>query len=458
LLNRIAVATSVAVSLSILAAAAGFLHHPGERLGQDLAVTANQGVSPVAGEVLLTVEEIAAAESDPAGSDTADSETAGGLTDRTVSLDRGETLMELLLRAELPRDQAHAVVAALKPVHDPRRFQAGQSFVLRFDTGDSRFVGLEFDPAADRSVSVSFDNGRYQAAAVRHPLEKRLHLARGRIETSLYQAGSQAGLPAPVMHALINKLFNYEVDFQRDLQPGDEFEVLFEQYLTDSGVVARTGDIQFAALTLSGKRRELYRFGDDGAPAEYFTGKGSSVRKALLKTPVDGARLTSGFGMRMHPVLGFSKMHRGVDFGAAPGTPIYAAGTGVVDEAGSKGAYGNYVRIRHSGDVSTAYAHMSRFGTGVRRGARVAQGDIIGYVGSTGRTTGPHLHYEVLLRDRQVNPGSVTLPAGRTLEGRSLKLFQDQVASVQALLAARTTDGAATIDLVSSPARKEATR
>ncbi|QJE74909.1 M23 family metallopeptidase [Aerophototrophica crusticola] len=375
---------------------------------------------------------------------------------KLVNLGRGETLMQLLLDAEVPQEHAQGAISALRGVYDPRRMRSGQEIKVLFDhsAGDGKFVGFEFQPAVERSVSVSFDGVRFQAAEVAKPLQRRWVAAQGRIESSLYQAGYASGVPTPVLNALINKLFNYDVDWQRDIQPGDSFEVLYEQYLTESGEVAKVGTVSYAALTLSGKRRELFLYEDSDGSADYFTRKGESVRKALLRTPVDGARLTSGFGMRMHPLLGYSKMHKGADFGAPTGTPVFAAGDGIVEEAGQKGAYGNYVRIRHNREIATAYAHLSRFGSGLRRGARVNQGDVIGYVGSTGRSTGPHLHYEVHRGGKQVNPMSVDLPTGRNLDGKELKRFQAVLAQIED----RYADAQAGLTLVSASAGRPAAK
>lgn len=369
---------------------------------------------------------------------------------KLVNLGRGETLSQLLLEAEVPQEHVHGAISALKGVYDPRRLKSGQEVEVLFDHsgGDERFVGFAFQPAVERSVSVSFDGVRFQAAEVAKPLQRRWVAGQGRIESSLYQAGYAAGVPTPVLNALINKLFNYDVDWQRDIQPGDSFEVLYEQYLTESGEVAKVGTVGYAALTLSGKRRELFLYEDSDGSADYYTRKGESVRKALLRTPVDGARLTSGFGMRMHPLLGYSKMHKGADFGAPTGTPVFAAGDGVVEEVGPKGAYGNYIRIRHNREIATAYAHLSRFGSGLRRGGRVSQGDVIGYVGSTGRSTGPHLHYEVHRGGKQVNPMSVDLPTGRNLDGKELRRFQAVVAQIED----RYADAQAGVALASAPA------
>jgi murein DD-endopeptidase MepM/ murein hydrolase activator NlpD len=220
------------------------------------------------------------------------------------------------------------------------------------------------------------------------------------------------------------KPFSYDVDFQRDIQPGDRFEVLYERMVDEQGRAIRNGDVLAATLVVGGRSLTLYRFDDD-----WFDPNGKSVRKALLQTPIEGARLTSGFGARRHPLLGYTKMHKGVDFGAPTGTPIMAAGDGVVEKADWFSSYGKYVRIRHNGTYSTAYAHMSRIN--VRAGQKVKQGQVIGAVGTTGRSTGPHLHYEVLVNNKQVNPKSIKLPVGRTLAAAELKKFRQTVAQVE---------------------------
>jgi len=219
--------------------------------------------------------------------------------------------------------------------------------------------------------------------------------------------------------------FSYDVDFQREVQPGDSFELLYERIADNSGRILATGDLVYAAMTLSGRTLRVYRYVIGGTHvAEYFNGQGQSVRKALLRTPIDGARLTSSFGMRMHPILGYSTMHRGIDFGATTGTPIMAAGAGVIEQAGPNAGYGNFVLLRHNAAYETAYAHMSRFASGIKRGVHVRQGQVIGYVGATGLTTGPHLHYEVRINRDQVNPLSIKMMPGPRLAGRQLQSFR----------------------------------
>ena len=232
------------------------------------------------------------------------------------------------------------------------------------------------------------------------------------------------------------RAYSYEVDFQRDIRKGDRFEVMFERlYDSDRGLVY-TGNLLYAALTLGRTTLEIYRHQPAGGEADYFNGRGESVRKDLLRTPIDGARISSRYGERKHPILGYTKMHRGVDFAAPKGTPIYAAGDGVIVALGRNGAYGKYVRIRHNSQYTTAYGHLSRYAKGMESGRRVKQGQVIGYVGSTGRSTGPHLHYEVSYQGSRINPMSLKLPAGYKLEGEELTAFQEARAQIERRLLA----------------------
>lgn len=367
--------------------------------------------------------------------DTGDSERAIGPVDRhTLSIGRGDTLMDLLATANVPANDAHDAVAALREVYNPRRLQVGQHVTVLFEPrrgGARKFVGFEFAPDPLRSVSIARkgDTG-FTSSQIEKPVTRKPVAAQGVIRSSLFEAGAQSGVPISVMMAFIQN-FSYDVDFQRDLQPGDRFEVLYEKLVTADGKEAGEGELLYASLTLSGDDMPIYRFKTRDGRIDYYNGDGESIRRALLRTPIDGARITSGFGMRHHPILGFSKMHKGVDFAAPTGTPIYAAGRGTIEIAERSSSYGNYVRIRHNTEISTAYAHMSRFAKSIRRGGRVDQGDIIGYVGTTGRSTGPHLHYEVLKAGHQVNPRSVDLPTGEKLEGRELQAFQQTRRSIE---------------------------
>ncbi|MBT7941992.1 MAG: peptidoglycan DD-metalloendopeptidase family protein, partial [Alphaproteobacteria bacterium] len=265
-------------------------------------------------------------------------------------------------------------------------------------------------------------NNRFTASKVEKTLNRVLVRTEGTIRSSLYLSGRKAGIPDRVLVELI-RAYSWDVDFQRDIRAGDGFQVMFEKIYDDHGNHVHSGDIRYAALTLSGKRHAIYRHVTKDGTDDYFDEKGRSARKALMRTPIDGARLSSGFGKRRHPILGYKKMHRGIDFAAARGTPIYAAGNGFVVKSGRNGAYGNYVKIRHNNRYFTAYAHMRRIHKSARQGKRVKQGQIIGYVGTTGRSTGPHLHYEILVGGKRTNPMRVKMPSGRKLKGKQLKTF-----------------------------------
>jgi murein DD-endopeptidase MepM/ murein hydrolase activator NlpD len=250
-------------------------------------------------------------------------------------------------------------------------------------------------------------DGKFNAFKLDKTLTRELARGVGTVKTSLFEAGQQAGLPIGVLSELI-RAFSFDVDFQREVQPGDSFDVVFERFRDEDGKPVKDGAVVFAALTLSGKTQRLWRHvGRDGF-ADFYNDKGESVRKALLKTPIDGAKLTSRFGARAHPILGYTAKHKGADFGAATGTPIQAAGDGVVETAGEQGGYGNYVRLRHNAEFATAYGHMSRIA--VKPGTRVRQGQVIGYVGMTGLATGPHVHYEYRVNGVHKNPATVTMP------------------------------------------------
>ncbi|MEQ8586901.1 MAG: peptidoglycan DD-metalloendopeptidase family protein [Thalassobaculaceae bacterium] len=346
--------------------------------------------------------------------------------DRVVTVARGDTLMKLLTENGVDRSSAHTAIQRLSDVYDVRRLQIGQDLVLTFQeqSAGPAFLGLSLRPDAEREIAVLADaEAGFVAQETVRELEKRDDFAAAEIQSSLFEAALDAGMPIDVLISLV-RVFSFDVDFQRDIQVGDRFEVLFDTYEDELGNRVRNGDIQYAAMTLSGKTVAFYRYTPDSGITDYFSPNGQSVRKTLMRTPIDGARLSSGFGMRKHPILGYSKMHKGVDFAARTGTPIMAAGDGVVEIAGRNGGYGNYVRLRHNSSIKTAYAHLHKFAKGTRKGTRVKQGDIIGYVGSTGRSTGPHLHYEVLVDGRQKNPMSVKLPAGEQLKGPDLKKFR----------------------------------
>lgn len=361
--------------------------------------------------------------------------------ERTVSVAPGDTLMGLLQEAGVAAGDAYQAVDALKDVYSPRDIRPGQEIRLALidDPAASdrdevaRLESLRLRASVEQDVAVTQDgNGGYVAATAERDLVAGTAGAAGEINSSLFADGQSLDIPVPVILEMIRN-FSYAIDFQRDLQAGDKFAVLYETLSEADGRFAKAGPLKYAAMERNGELLEMYRHETSDGEIDYFDPEGESVRRLLMRTPIDGARVSSGYGMREHPILGYSRMHPGVDFAAPTGTPIYAAGNGEVEYAGWNGGYGKYVRIRHRDPYKTVYAHLSRFADGVEPGARVQQGEVIGYVGTTGQSTGPHLHYEVMVAGEQVNPQGLDIPTGRTLEGAELARFRERMADIDRL-------------------------
>lgn len=398
-----------------------------------------------------------------------------GVETKTITMDPGDTLVGALTDAGVSDDDASAAVIALSKAYDVRSLRAGQSFDLTFehasqtaaktpapkpksiaqitytppngaqdsDSDDGSNVVDVAPPSAGKLLSVSFSpsvehqvtisrgtNGAFTAQDQVKDLVEKVHRAGATIDSSLYLAAMQAGIPADVVVQMIH-MFSYEVDFQRDLKPGNSFEVLYSYYYTPDGQAAKQGNIKYAAMKLGGRTIALYRYDPNGPDGpDYFDAHGQSAKSMLMKTPVDGARISSGFGMRFHPILGYTRMHKGIDFAVPTGTPVMAAGSGVIKQEGWSNGYGNFMLIDHQNGYSTAYGHLSRFAAGTHVGGHVHQGQVVAYSGMTGMATGPHLHYEIRVNNVQVNPATVKVASGRRLFGKDLKGFEAERAHV----------------------------
>ncbi|WP_419905903.1 M23 family metallopeptidase [Kiloniella sp.] len=367
--------------------------------------------------------------------------------EKLVTVSSGDTLMSLLVTAGATRSEAHGAITALSDVYSPRKIRPGLDIALTFappiaaeEIETARDVGplraMQFQPSVERIVKVSTTEGetsKYIAEEIQRPLTMRVGRSTNEITSSLYLAATNVGVPNDIMIKLI-RAYSFDVDFQREIQKGDSFEVVYEAYYDEDNNLARTGEMIYGNLTLSGDDLQLYRYTPSSGFTDYFNEKGQSAKKALMRTPVDGARLSSRFGKRKHPVLGYNKVHKGVDFAAPRGTPIYAAGDGVIVRANRFSSFGNYVKIRHHSGYETAYAHLKGFAKGMKKSKRVRQGQVIGYIGTTGRSTGPHLHYEVLFNGRQVNPLGVKLPAGEKLKSADLKKFKVEKQKIDSMM------------------------
>ena len=353
-----------------------------------------------------------------------------------VEVRPGETLERAVERSGVTAEEARQAVEALGRGMDTRHIRAGLAFDAaiappRGDDRPARLIGLSLrtGPASALTLSRSFD-GALRLRALEEKVTNETTVADGEIQGSLYESAARLGA-TPAITAQVAKLFAHKLDFQRDIQPGDDFRLVFDRKVTESGRTIETGDLEYAEL----HGVKFFRFERDGGEAEYFDEEGKNIRGFLLRTPVDGARLTSGFGRRRHPILGYARAHQGVDFGAGGGTPVLAAGDGVVVKAGRWGGYGNWLQIRHAGGWETGYAHLSRYAKGLRPGMKVRQGQVVAYVGSTGMSTGPHLHYEVWQRGRRVNPVGAKVPQGTVLAGAELARFRAEKERLERLLA-----------------------
>ncbi|MBT3809435.1 MAG: M23 family metallopeptidase [Rhodospirillaceae bacterium] len=356
--------------------------------------------------------------------------------------------MDVLIKAGAERAEAHTAIQSLKGVYDPRRdLRVGDELQIPLgpvldiavenvsDALNYELSSLRLPVTYDREVEVErAEDDDFIAREIELPLTTEFVRVSGAIDSSLFVNGRNAGIPISVLIELI-RIYSFDVDFQRDIWNGDAFEVMFERQRNQDDVVVNNGDIHYAKLTLRGTALPFYQFETSKGTVDYFNEKGESVRKALMKTPLDGARLSSRFGNRKHPILGYTRLHAGVDFAAPTGTPIYAAGDGTVEMAKINGGYGKYIRIRHNGTYSTAYAHLNGYARGVNSGKRVRQGQVIGYVGSTGRSTGAHLHYEIHRDGKQINPLGLKLPSGEKLKGDRLAAFQSLRETVDARFA-----------------------
>jgi len=340
--------------------------------------------------------------------------------EEAFSLKRGETLITLLRRATIDKANAHNVVNRLNKITNLRRLKAGQTVRLKRQPSDGRKLEeIRLRDTFREEAVVRYSEGQYRAARIPMNTYSLTHLVEGEITDSLYLSAQRAGLPKKIIIDLI-RMMSFDIDFEREIRVGDRFSVYFERdYSPEFGDI-ENGRILRAELSLRKRTLDAYFYKDQGGEEGYYDSKGQSTRRALMKTPLDVAVLTSSYGKRKHPVLGYTRMHKGSDFRAPTGTPIMAAGDGIIEMSARNGSFGNYVRIRHNGTYKTAYAHLSRYGKGIRKGKRVKQGQIIGYSGATGRVTGAHLHYEVFVNGKQVNPMRLKLPTGKKLKNNDL--------------------------------------
>ena len=356
---------------------------------------------------------------------------------KTITVKPGNSLQGILAKEGIDQKEINKINSLLKQKIKLINLQVGQKINLLLKKENTKILLSRLSFSLNEITNVYlFTNSEqnYNIKIINKILEKKNYLAKGIIKNSLYNSAQKQGVDPEIIIEFA-RIFGFEIDFQRDIRENDEFQILYERFEDDDGEVQKNGEIIFAYMNNNGKEISLYRFKDQKNNIGYYSKDGKSIEKALMKTPINGARLSSSFGLRKHPILGYNKLHQGTDFAAPKGTPVMASGSGTVEMASWNGAYGKYVRIRHNSTYKTAYAHLSRFGKKIRRGAKVQQGQIIGYVGSTGRSTGPHLHYEVLVQNKRVNSQRLKLPSGKNLAGKEMQIFENTKAQIEELRA-----------------------
>jgi len=342
---------------------------------------------------------------------------------KKININKGESLNITLLNNGVSQKEVYEVSKILRKYISLKKINTNQFFEVLINNTSKKIIRLTINLDNITSLHIFKKNDKFIANKIEKVLFKKTTLAEGLIKSSLFQAAKKEKIDTEVIIDFA-RIFGFEIDFQRDIRKNDIFQIVYDKYVDDDGELQKNGEIIYAYMKNKEREIALYRFQDKRGIVGYYRTNGKSIEKALMKTPINGARLSSRFGMRKHPILGYNKMHRGTDFAAPKGTPIMASGSGIIEAARWNGAYGKYIRIRHNSKYKTAYAHLNSYARGVKRGAKVRQGQIIGYVGNTGRSTGPHLHYEVIVNGKRKNSQRLKLPSGRTLRGSDREKFE----------------------------------
>ena len=348
-------------------------------------------------------------------------------TNLNYEIKNGDTIQKILKKLKVQNNEIQTVINQYKKYGNPNQLLVGNIINIIIEknlTTNKNFI-VKFSVPITKSTTIAIirdEDNKITSQKIITKLYKKKTLAENIITKNLYSSAIEAKInPDTIIE--FARIFGFEIDFQRDIRKNDYFKIIYEKYFDENGEFIKSGSILFAHMSVNGREISLYKFGDDKNYG-YFDVNGKSVEKALMKTPINGARLSSSFGMRKHPISGFTKMHQGTDFAAPMGTPIMASGTGTVTRAKWCGGGGNCIKIKHNSTYETIYAHMKSFAKGIKVGKKVRQGQIIGFVGSTGMSTGPHLHYEVIINGQKVNSQKLQLPSGKVLKGDEREKFE----------------------------------
>ena len=359
-----------------------------------------------------------------------------GVTKVELKVRNGDSIQRILYDQKISPSDVNNVINALRREYNIGTLRNDQKVYLivkREKNGNfvSRLT-VNIDNITSVHVFLNKDNV-YETKRVTKILTKKNHLVETTIDRGIYRTAKQSGIENSIV-AQFARLYGFEVDFQRDLKKNDKIKIFYERYLDDDGVSQRTGNIIYSEITNVERNIILYRYEYPNGSIAYFTPEGKSIEKSLMRTPINGAKLSSRYGFRIHPILGYNQMHQGTDFAAPIGTPVMASGAGTVEYSGWKGGYGKFISVRHSPVYQTNYAHLQDYAKGIRRGTKVQQGQVIGYLGSTGSSTGPHLHYEVIVNGKKENSQTLKLPSAAPLEGNNKNFFEIQKRNIDNLI------------------------
>ena len=342
-----------------------------------------------------------------------------------VTIKAGQTFGKLINDYDIPDSEKFRISQLLSEKIDLKQLNIGTEIKITF-LKKNNFIEIKKINILDKKnnqIQILKKDDKYEIDSSSVLAFTKNILKEIVINESLYKSAINADVPPNIIMQFVN-LYGFDVDFQREIRNGNIIKIYYEVFLDNKLNIRKAGNIKFASLALSKNTYELYKYTtNDNNKSEYFDAAGKSAVKALMKTPINGASLSSGYGMRKHPILGYDRLHQGVDFAAPTGTPIMAAGTGFIEKIGMNGGAGNYIKIKHVNGYKTAYGHMNKFAAGLKKGSKVTQGQTIGFVGSTGMSTGPHLHYEVIFNNKKINPMKMKLPSGRKLKGKILDDF-----------------------------------
>ena len=349
------------------------------------------------------------------------------------TISNGDTLDKIFFQYSANEKEIKLIKSELKKHVNFENIRVNEVLEITIDQTDNRIINFSYPISKSEKIILTRKkiSDEFLIEKIKQQLVKKIVYKENTITSSLYKAASDKNIPDAIIIEFA-RIYGFQIDFQRDIRKNDNYQIMYEAFFDKSDEISEIGDILYTNLTLSGIKNELFLFRDDKFFGHYDE-NGKSIIKTLMKTPINGARLSSSFGMRKHPIDGFNKMHKGTDFAAPTGTPIMASGDGIITKTGWCGGGGNCVKIKHNSVYQTVYAHMSKFAYGIKKGLRVKQGQTIGYVGSTGKSTGPHLHYEVIVNGKRVNSQTLKLPSGKILKKDLRKKFETQKIKLKVL-------------------------